>query len=204
MGKVRRPAPLRVEKSAGTLEKSSFAPDIAMKTRLSLLALCAGLGLAGCNQPNLALCPAGAILADTASHTLFRPGAPTDLSGEVLTARLTDFKTGCTFDKQAGSTYSDVTLSFRATRPPSADAAHYSLDYFITVSSEVRILDKKMYRVSFDFAPGATVATAEESPPRVTVNLERGHQPADYQLLAGFQLTEAELNYNRRMGRYLP
>jgi hypothetical protein len=122
----------------------------------------------------------------------------------VLTAHLTDFKTSCTFDKQAGSTYSDVTLSFRATRPPSADAAHYSLDYFITVSSEVRILDKKMYRVSFDFAPGATVATAEESPPRVTINLERGHQPADYQLLAGFQLTEAELNYNRRMGRYLP
>jgi hypothetical protein len=175
-----------------------------MKPRLSLLALMAGFALAGCNQPNLVQCPAGAILADTASHTLFRPGAPTDLSGEVLTAQLTDLKTSCTFDRQAARTYSDVELSFRATRPPSADAAHYSLDYFITVSSAERILDKKMYRVSFDFAPGATVATAEENPPRVTIDLERGHQPTDYQLLAGFQLTDAELNYNRRMGRYLP
>jgi len=175
-----------------------------MKSRLPLLVLVAGFGLAGCNQPNLALCPAGAILADTASHTLFRPGAPTDLSGEVLTARMTDFKTSCVFDKQAGASYSTVSLSFRATRPPSADAAHYNLDYFVTVSSAERILDKKMYRVGFDFAPGATVATADESPPRVTINLERGHQPPDYQLLAGFQLTDAELNYNRRMGRYLP
>jgi hypothetical protein len=168
----------------------------------------AGLGalflLAGCNQAVVVLCPSAAILADTASETVFRPGAPQDLSGVAYTAAVTDVKTDCTFDRQLGETFSTVDISFRATRAPSPDAARYSLVYFLTVNSGERVLNKKQFTVRFDFAPGATVATADVSPDRTIVNLERGLLPTDYQLLTGFQLTPEQLAYNRTMGRYTP
>jgi hypothetical protein len=176
-----------------------------MKSRLSLfLVLGAALTLAGCNNKRIVLCPSAAILADTAVETVLRPGAPADLSGEALTAYLVTAKTDCTFDQTAGQTLSSLDLTFRAVRPPSPDAATYSLPYFIAVNQAERLISKKMMTVRFQFAPGATVATADESQEYFPVDLERGHQPNEYQLLLGFQITDAQRAYNQKMGRYLP
>ena len=67
-----------------------------------------------------------------------------------------------------------------------------------------RVISKQMMTVRFVFAPGATVATAEETQPSLQLDLENGHQPNEYQLLSGFQLTDAQRAYNQKMGRYLP
>ena len=160
--------------------------------------------LAGCNQQRITMCPGAAILADTASETIFRAGAPQDLSGIAYTATMTGVKSDCTFDTQQGQTSSDLDISFKAVRAPSPDAAHYSLAYFVTVNSAGRVLSKKMYTVRFDFAPGAAVALADESLGRTPISLERGLLPNDYQFLTGFQLSPEQLAYNRKMGRYIP
>jgi hypothetical protein len=179
-----------------------------MKFPLLRLPALAGLGaailLAGCNQQVVVMCPSAAILADTASETVFRPGAPQDPSGEAYTAAVTDVKTDCTFDRQQGETFSSLDISFRATRAPSPDAARYQLVYFVSINSGDRVINKKQYSVRFDFAPGSTTATADASPDRTIINLERGLLPTDYQLLTGFQLTADQLAYNRKMGRYVP
>ena len=91
-------------------------------------------------------------------------------------------KTGCTFDRLQGETFSDLDIDFRATRAPSANAARLTMDYFITVNAGERILSKKMQTVTFDFAPGATLSTVQLSPDRMTLELERGHLPTDYQI----------------------
>ena len=31
-----------------------------------------------------------------------------------------------------------------------------------------------------------------------------GHQPYEYQIMAGFQMTPAQVDYNKKMGRYTP
>ena len=150
------------------------------------------------------LCPSAAILADTASETIFRPGAPADPSGEAFSAYMTQAKTDCTFDRVKGITYSPLTLEFTAARAPSPDGASYTLPYFVAINQAERLIAKKMYTVRLSFAPGATTATAEESLDPTEVNLERGHLPTDYQLLSGFQITDAQRAYNQKMGRYLP
>ena len=176
-----------------------------MKSRLSLfLVLGAALALAGCNNNRVVLCPSAAILADTATETVFRPGAPAELSGEAFTAYLVNVSTQCTFDPKVGRTVSTLDLSFRAVRPPSPDAATYSLPYFVAVNQAERVISKQMMTVRFVFAPGATVATADETQPSLQLDLENGHQPNEYQLLSGFQLTDAQRAYNQKMGRYLP
>ena len=177
-----------------------------MKHRLSLFAVAAAsLGLLGCtSSANVVLCPNAAILADTATETVFRAGAPADLSGELFTANMTTATTQCRFDKTQGTTYSSLDLGFRATRAPSPDPASYSLSYFVAVNQAERVISKEMYTVRLNFAPGAATATAEESIDQTVINLERGHLPDDYQLLSGFQLTEAQRAYSQKMGHYLP
>jgi hypothetical protein len=176
-----------------------------MKSRLSLfLVLGAALALAGCNNRRIVLCPSAAILADTAVETVFRPGAPAELSGEAFTAYLVSSSSDCTFDQAAGQTKSSLDLKFRAVRPPSPDAATYTVPYFIAVNQAERLISKQMMTVQFQFAPGATVATADESQGYFPVTLERGHQPDEYEILFGFQLTDAQRAYNQKMGPYLP
>jgi hypothetical protein len=170
-----------------------------------LFAFAAALILAGCNNAQrIVLCPTAAILADTATETIFRPGAPADPSGEAFTAYMTGAKTDCTFDRIKGTTDSSLTLNFSATRPPSADAASYTLPYFVAINQAERVISKKLLTVRITFAPGATIATAEDDAGQTELDLERGHLPTDYQLLSGFQITEAQRAYNQKMGRYLP
>ena len=176
-----------------------------MKSRfVPFLALGAAVLLAGCGQQRVILCPAAAVLADTASETVFRGNAPQDPSGAAYTATIGGVKSDCIFDQQQGQTFSSFDIAFRAVRAPSPDAARYNLPYFVTLNSAGRVLSKKMYNVSLEFAPGAAVATADISLGRTTVNLERGLLPTDYQFLVGFQLTPEQLAYNRKMGRYIP
>jgi hypothetical protein len=177
-----------------------------MKLRLPLFcALAASLLLLGCDTTQrIVLCPGAAILADTASATVFRPGAPADPSGEVFTAYLYGTKTECSFQRDEAATYSSLTLNFRAVRAPSPDAASYSVPYFVAVNQAERVISKQLFTVRFDFAPGATSALAEESIDQTVVTLERGHLPNDYQLLSGFQLDDVQRAYNQKIGRYLP
>lgn len=171
---------------------------------LSLTALTALLALAACGTERIVLCPGTAILADTASERVFRPGAPLDPSGVAVSAAITDISADCVYDKDRGDTISNLDVDFKATRPPTADPASYNLTYFVTTNAGDRLLAKRMFQVRFDFAPGSATATASASPDGIIVNLEPGHLPTDYELLVGFQLTAEQLAYNRKMGRYVP
>ena len=49
----------------------------------AFLFLALGVLLAGCNDAAVMQCPSAAVLADTGTLTVFRAGAPHDLSGEA-------------------------------------------------------------------------------------------------------------------------
>ncbi|MGH6827426.1 MAG: hypothetical protein ACREFW_00775 [Rhizomicrobium sp.] len=174
-----------------------------MVSRFSALLL-ALLALAGCNGDKVNNCPAAVILADAGEMTVFRPGASQDLSGEAYRILLTGTSTDCDINKKTGETDASLTLHFRATRAPSAAAAHYTIPYFVAVTQGDRMIAKRILQVTFDFAPGASVASFSQSPDDFDIRVENGHQPYEYQLMAGFQMTPAQVQYNRKMGRYAP
>ncbi len=162
------------------------------------------LPLAGCNTSKVNFCPVPVILADASQIAVFRPGAPQDLSGEAYRVSLTGSKTDCRIDKKTGETDSSLTVNFRATRAPLADGAHYTVSYFVAVTRGDQLIEKRILNVAFDFAPGAAVATFEASPDDFDIKLESGHQPYEYQLMSGFQMTPAQVDYNKRVGRFTP
>lgn len=160
--------------------------------------------LGGCDSTKVTLCPSAVILADTGRVTVFRPGASQDLAGEAYRVAMVGTSSDCTINKKTGETGASLRLNFRATRAPSADAAHYTVPYFVAVTQAERLIEKRILQVSFDFAPGASLATFSESPDDFDIHVENGHQPYEYEVMAGFQMTSAQMDYNKKMGRYAP
>ena len=167
--------------------------------------LLAGALLVACSSSqNVPQCPSAAVLSDTAVLTVFRAGAPADPSGEAYTAVIDGVVSHCTYTKGEPSASASFSFTVRATRAPSPDGATYTLPYYFALTQGDRILSKKNLTLKITFAPGSATTTDTENLPDTTVTLEPGHPPTDYQLLVGFQLTDAERAYNQKRGRFTP
>jgi hypothetical protein len=162
------------------------------------------LVLAGCNTAAVNNCPVAVVLADASRMAVFKPGAAQDLSGEDFRVFMTGASTDCSINRKNGRTDSSLTLQFRATRAPTTARARYTVPYFVAVTQGDRLIAKRIVNVSFEFAPGAATASFSDSPDDFDIQMESGHKPYEYELMAGFQMTPAQVEYNKKMGRYLP
>ena len=172
--------------------------------RCTLLAALSALALAGCTTDmDKGLCPSGFVLAPTSSLTVFRNGAPADPSGELYTVSMSGMKTSCKFNKKTISTESDVRIMFRARRAPSSEAVTYNVPYFLAVTHHGdRIMTKKLFIAHVVFAPGAVSASFEDSIDSTVIKIARGNKIGEYEILAGLQLTQEQLDYNIKMNRF--
>jgi len=174
-----------------------------------------GLGLlAGCQtyhaiRSNLSsdsptTCPGAAILVDTASLPAFDPAKGTDPSSVIYKVALTDVKTTCFFDKKEKSADARLQFKFHAVRPPGGAEAHYRVPYFVAVTTGEDIPDKKNYWLNVAFDAGATEVDGDGVIQSTIVPVPKDKQIYDYNLILGFQLTKAQLDYNAKMGQYMP
>ncbi len=170
----------------------------------AFLFLALGVLLAGCNDAAVPQCPSAAVLSDTATLTVFRAGAPRDLSGEAYTAAIGNVRTGCSYPKGSASSTSTLDFTLRAIRAPSPDGADYTVPYYLALIQGDRILAKQSLTVHVVFAPGSASASQDVSLDAQEVKLEPGHPPTDYQFLVGFQLSDAERAYNQTRNRFSP
>ena len=159
--------------------------------------------LAGCSSKIL-VCPVPAILADTQSVTIFRPGTTPDLANELYTISLVNATNDCTYSARDGVVRASLELTFRATRSPTNEAATYSVPYFVAVNEGARIYTKRLYTLRFSFAPGAATAVIKQSPEEVRVQIGNGKLPWNYQMLSGFQMTPAQIEYAKNRSRFVP
>jgi hypothetical protein len=175
-----------------------------MNFRLFRLASLGALLLVlGCTQ-KISICPVPAILADTQSVTIFRPGTTPDLANELFTVSLINATGDCTYNTHSNLVHATLDLTFRATRAPTSEAATYSLPYFVVVHENAKIFVKRLYTLKFTFAPGAAVTTITQSPDELELAISNGKLPWNYQEMTGFQMTAAQIEYNKTRGRYVP
>ena len=175
-----------------------------MISRLSRLGLLGALLLlAGCTT-RIMICPVPAILADTQNVTIFRPGTTPDLANELYTVSLINAEGDCTYSTRDNLVHASLELTFRATRNPTSEAATYAVPYFVAIHEGAKIYAKHLYTLRFTFAPGAAVATIKQSPDEVEIQIANGKLPWNYQEMAGFQMTPAQIDYAQNKNRYLP
>ena len=80
------------------------------------------------------------------------------------------------------------------------------MPYFVVVHENAKIFAKHLYTLRFSFAPGAASADdqAVAGSDRAAIHISNGKLPWNYQMMAGFQMTQAQIEYNKTKGRYLP
>jgi hypothetical protein len=166
----------------------------------------AAVALGSCTtSKHLAKCPSAAILADASSLTAFRANAPHDPSGELYKATVESVGTDCKLDEDAQTATSSLDITFRAERTPNGSPAQYTAAYFVAVTGpDGRVLSKRTYTATFAFEPNQATTTFKDHIDEAVIKPDRGKRPPDYQLLVGLQLTQDQLDYNRKMGRYVP
>jgi hypothetical protein len=165
------------------------------------------LALAGCGStPEPPECPPVSVLGDAASLTLFAPGPGRDLVDVDFRAELTDLRSGCIYAKEEGGASKLVVAVapvLVATRGPANEDRKADFQYFVSVvGPDADILNKQLFAVSVTFPGNSTRVDIVQDDPPVSIDLPIGADDEEYyQILLGLQLSEDELEYNRRAAR---
>ncbi len=154
--------------------------------------------LAGCanadDDPRA--CPRVAILQDAATVTVFTEPGALDLTDVLARGALSNIRGGCEYFDDEVEIDFDVTLS--AERGPALEASQFSFDYFVTIlTPEGAVYAKEVFRTPVAFPSGVFRAGSLESLSQ-TIPLESGADARGFSILIGFQLTEDQVEYNRR------
>ncbi|HJW42476.1 MAG TPA: hypothetical protein VJ476_14765 [Rhizomicrobium sp.] len=173
--------------------------------RTATLAALSILLLSGCSifqsASQRAMCPAVNVLANTASLTAFKNGMENDPSAELYKVEVTGVRLSCSFDKDEGTTDSDIEISLRASRAPNGDTSNHTVPYYVvSVLNGATILDKHIYAATFSFQPGEATTQFTAEVPSMIVHLANGKKPYEYGILVGLQLTREQLDYSKAHG----
>ncbi len=150
------------------------------------------------------VCPDANILAETASLPVFDPAKGVDPSGVIYSVAMTNVKTRCDYSKRSRTADANVRIYYTASRPPGGEEVHYKVPYYVAVTSGGKILDKKVHWLRFDFPEAASTVSGDEYVSDIDIDVGPQKHSYDYHLLVGFQLTKAQLAYNKKMGQYAP
>jgi hypothetical protein len=153
---------------------------------------------------NPLLCPDAAILAGTASLPAFDPAKGADPSNILYNIAMTNVTTRCDYSKREFTADANLKISFRANRPPGGETARYRVPYYVALTSNGEIQDKQIHWLEFDFSKGVSGVTGEAAVDSVVVKVGKTKKPYEFHLIVGFQLTKAQVDYNKTMGRYEP
>ncbi|NWG47064.1 MAG: hypothetical protein HXY25_11040 [Alphaproteobacteria bacterium] len=155
------------------------------------------LGLAACggaSSAELARCPRAGVLSDASSVTAFADPAG---AGDVrFRGEITNVVLAC--DPGKREVDSELTLTFRGELGPAAQARTETTAYFVAVvDSAGTVLAKDIFPVQMTFPEGQRVIAFEDRIDRVRIPVAAGMSGAAYEIIVGFDLTPAEVDYNR-------
>ncbi len=184
-----------------------------MKKQLIYLAL--PLYLAACSSGNplevrRTSCPALAVPKHTGTLTRFAGPGRFDVQDVQITASINQLSDVCVED--ANAVHTSVSFNILATRPAKGPSAAVELPYFVTIVKDGEtLIAKQIYSTSLTFAQDA-ISTSQRQvistttptvplPPKPKKSNEIDEfspppKPAVYEILIGFQLSDAEAVYN--------
>jgi len=149
-------------------------------------------------------CPAISVLVDTSSLPVVRSGVPLASANILYTAQIQNARRDCDFEKMEKQVSASVGIDFHAVRARADQAASYKIPYFVAITTEGKILAKQEFWVQFGFEQGSKVSDFSDSVNSLVFNVARDKEATDYGILVGFQLTKAQLDFNRTVGRFAP
>lgn len=165
--------------------------------------LLAVLGLVGCSagarlEDEPPPCPRVSFLSEAATLTRFRPGQGRDITDLELAAELTGYHGSCDYDKRSNSMLVTLQFNMTAQRGPAAQGRNAELSYFIAMPTffpEPKA--KQVLPVSLAFPDNTDRVRYTDGEVTITFPIKDVKEMARYEIFAGFQLTQQEVDYNR-------
>ena len=158
------------------------------------------LGFAGCggggNDTFAPPCPKPSIPVDFNDLHRYR-GAGRDITDSVLDGRILGVDGACR-RTDVDVVTATVTVSLELTRGPAATSRAADVSYFVAVSDGDRILDKQVFRLAPEFPPNTDRLRLRGDEIELRLPVSATKTAAAYRVSVGFQLTEVELEGNRR------
>ena len=161
-----------------------------------VVALAATLAACGGGPEPINPCPRVSILRDAESLTRFVQGPGRDLIDVRFESAFGAINATCRVREDRVDMSLDIEVI--ANLGPAAQARVAEVHYFVAVIDRTgAILAKEAFAAAIEFPGSASRAgLRDEIVPRIP--LAEGARAADYEVLIGFQLDAAELDYNRR------
>ncbi len=163
--------------------------------------VCAALVAAACSvisPPDPGPCPKASIVADAARMTQFRPGPGQDLIDIQFDAEISRLDSSCAYNR-AGDTITAVTsVRIIAARGPASNTTAGTMNFFVAVAdSGQRVLARERFSSDFTLQRSQRRAGIVEEIEEL-IPLAPGQSGANFEILIGFELTNDQLEYNRR------
>ncbi|MHA1538730.1 MAG: hypothetical protein ACTSUD_14355 [Alphaproteobacteria bacterium] len=177
------------------------APRSAAGAILALLGV--ALFIAACGTIQTAVCPRVAVLNLASSVTKFAGGSQKQPGNALYRLEMTDISMTC---KYSGGTLTsleaNVKVAVTARRGPKYTGGVGRVVYFVVVTDRSgAVLGKRTFPIRFDFRGRPEISFTEGSWMFVDLAARGGGGGAGYEIWTGFQLSDAELAYNRsRLG----
>ena len=146
-------------------------------------------------------CPRTTILQDGADLTRFRDGSGQDLSVMVADARIQGLNARCDYAQRGAVVNMTLSVEFEVERGPAARGP-VTLPWFIIVTnaSDESVVQRRAFEMGVTFPANVTRSRTSSPGTRLSFPIRDGHRVSDYNVRVAFQLTEQELEYNRRRG----
>jgi len=166
---------------------------------IAAAALAAVLATGGCaliNEGSANICPATAILDDAGELVRFAPATDKGPGNVVFNARMKYISGVC--DVTEDDVVMELKTWMETTRGPSNESGQIKFAYFVAIlGKDKKVLTRAKFpmiakfqgrETKLDFADAVTV----------TIPRKKGDTPKDYIVYLGYEMTPAELAYNRK------
>ena len=133
--------------------------------------------------------------------TRFRPNGGKDLTDVVIQGRVVGIGGECRFFER-GKTAVAVTVNIAAEflRGPAMQGRENTVPLFIAVTDGDVVLDKQILTFPVEFPSNVDRVAMTSQPVRLVLPTTAAKSPAAFGIVAGFQLTPAEVETNRQRG----
>jgi len=175
------------------------SPRRAAAVALALVALG---GCSAFNSPPPPPCPRASILSDAAQMVAFRDGAGRDITDVAFEAEVSSISGSCEYREKGALVDMNIIVTLGVTRGPGwVQGQAKKLTYFVTVVDRLsqQVLNKAEFELPVNFPAGRSrLSTGENEQIGQRIPLRPGRTGADYEVIIGLQLTQEQLEFNRK------
>ncbi|MEO1304963.1 MAG: hypothetical protein AAFR82_04245 [Pseudomonadota bacterium] len=177
---------------------------LALSTALLALGACqsgSGISNAFDSRQNAGTCPPAGAIYNASRIVEFNETdqrfSNVQYSGEIVDVRL--------FCRYAGTdpVRAELEIDFAFGKGPAGSSNRKDYDYWIAVTRRSgKVLNKQSFTVSADFSDGPVTGETEVIQSIIIPRADESVSAANFEILIGFDLTEAQLTYNQEGRRF--